>query len=221
MKKIFVLLLTIILFIPNVFATNARTLGELKKEKSSKPFLAILIFALLLGTCFGLPYIKEYLNTENNSVTDFYRKYIRKYFEKDTTNIPNTPSDNQTTEPVINKYTCTIETTTTYNEKIEYTYIFTDNKLTSINEVKTSSKTTDETINTQIKTTYQTLSDQIKKLTNCTSTLNETDTSIELTNILDLNNADLSLVNNENYFNNQTDAETIKLNLTNKGYTCS
>ena len=196
-------------------------LGELKKEKSSKPFLAIIIFALLLGTCFGLPYIKEYLNTENNSVTDFYRKYIKKYFEKDTTNIPNTPSDNQTTEPVINKYTCTIETPTTYNEKIEYTYIFTDNKLTSINEVKTSSKTTDETINTQIKTTYQTLSDQIKKLTNCTSTLNETDTSIELTNILDLNNADLSLVNNENYFNNQTDAETIKLNLTNKGYTCS
>lgn len=196
-------------------------LGELKKEKSSKPFLAIIIFSLLLGTCFGLPYIKEYLNTENNSVTDFYRKYIRKYFEKDTTNIPNTPSNNQTTEPVINKYTCTIETTTTYNEKIEYTYIFTDNKLTSINEVKTSSKTTDETINTQIKTTYQNLSDQIKNLTNCTSTLNETDTSIELTNILDLNNADLSLVNNENYFNNQTDAETIKLNLTNKGYTCS
>ena len=196
-------------------------LGELKKEKSSKPFLAIIIFTLLLGTCFGLPYIKEYLNTENNSVTDFYRKYIKKYFEKDTTNIPNTPSDNQTTEPVINKYTCTIETTTTYNEKIEYTYIFTDNKLTSINEVKTSSKTTDETINTQIKTTYQNLSDQIKNLTNCTSTLNETDTSIELTNILDLNNADLSLVNNENYFNNQTDAETIKLNLTNKGYTCS
>lgn len=196
-------------------------LGELKKEKSSKPFLAIIIFALLLGTCFGLPYIKEYLNTENNSVTDFYRKYIKKYFEKDTTNTPNTPSDNQTTEPVINKYTCTIETTTTYNEKIEYTYIFTDNKLTSINEVKTSSKTTDETINTQIKTTYQNLSDQIKNLTNCTSTLNETDTSIELTNILDLNNANLSLVNNENYFNNQTDAETIKLNLTNKGYTCS
>lgn len=196
-------------------------LGELKKEKSSKPFLAMIIFALLLGTCFGLPYIKEYLNTENNSVTDFYRKYVKKYFEKDTTNTPNTPTDNQTTEPVINKYTCTIETTTTYNEKIEYTYIFTDNKLTSINEVKTSLKTTDETINTQIKTTYQTLSDQIKNLTNCTSTLNETDTSIELTNILDLNNADLSLVNNENYFNNQTDAETIKSNLTNKGYTCS
>lgn len=196
-------------------------LGELKKEKSSKPFLAIIIFALLLGTCFGLPYIKDYLNTENNSVTDFYRKYIKKYFEKDPTNTTNTPSDNQTTEPVINKYTCTIETTTTYNEKIEYTYIFSDNKLTSINEVKTSSKTTDETINTQIKTTYQTLSDQIKNLTNCTSTLNETDTSIELTNTIDLNNADLSLVNNENYFNNQTNYETIKSNLTNKGYTCS
>ena len=35
MKKIIVLLLTIILFIPNVFATNARTLGELKKELAS------------------------------------------------------------------------------------------------------------------------------------------------------------------------------------------
>ena len=32
MRKIIVLLLTIILFIPNVFATNARTLGELKSE---------------------------------------------------------------------------------------------------------------------------------------------------------------------------------------------
>lgn len=196
-------------------------LGELKKEKSSKPLLAIIIFALLLGTCFGLPYIKKYLNTENNGVTEFYQKYIKKYFEKDTNNTPDTSNDNQTTEPVISKYTCTITTTTTYSEKIEYTYTFTDNKLTSINEVKTSSKTTDETNNTQIKTTYQTLSDQIKNLTNCTSTLNETDTSIELTNTLDLNNVDLSLVNNENYFNNQTDAETIKSKLTNKGYTCS
>lgn len=35
MKKFVVLLLTIILFIPNVFATNARTLGELKKELAS------------------------------------------------------------------------------------------------------------------------------------------------------------------------------------------
>ena len=160
---------------------------------------------IAIGTCeYTLDYNPDILKLTNGNVA-----------------VLDYTSDNQTTEPVINKYTCTIETTTTYNEKIEYTYIFTDNKLTSINEVKTSSKTTDETINTQIKTTYQTLSDQIKNLTNCTSTLNETDTSIELTNILDLNNADLSLVNNENYFNNQTDAETIKLNLTNKGYTCS
>lgn len=48
-------------------------LGELKKEKSSKPIFVILCFALLLGTCFGLPYIKNYLNTEDNSFTRFYR----------------------------------------------------------------------------------------------------------------------------------------------------
>ena len=34
------------------------TLGILKKEKSSKPAFVLICFMLLLGTCFGLPYIK-------------------------------------------------------------------------------------------------------------------------------------------------------------------
>ena len=42
------------------------TLGILKKEKSSKPAFVLICFMLLLGTCFGLPYIKDYINNNNN-----------------------------------------------------------------------------------------------------------------------------------------------------------
>jgi hypothetical protein len=51
-------------------------LGELKKDKSSKPIFVFIIFALLIGTCFGLPYIKNYVNNNDNSFTRFYRTYL-------------------------------------------------------------------------------------------------------------------------------------------------
>ena len=194
-------------------------LGVLKKEKSSKPFLAIIIFALLLGTCFGLPYIKEYLNTENNSITEFYQKYIKQYFEKDSD--PNDINNNENNTPITNKYTCSIETKESYQEKIEYTYTFTDNNLTQINETKVFTINTNQNINDQIKTSYQTLSDQIKNLPNTTTTMNETSTTIELINTIDLTKTDITSLNNENYFNNQSSYEAIKTTLTNKGYTCS
>lgn len=67
-------------------------LGTLKKEKSSRPIFVVICFLLLLGTCFGLPYIKDYLSTEDNFIARLYRTY----FEKDNggTTIDNTPSDN-------------------------------------------------------------------------------------------------------------------------------
>jgi hypothetical protein len=54
-------------------------LGTLKKEKASKPAVVILCFILILGTCFGLPYIKDYLSKEDNPITEFYKKYFGKY----------------------------------------------------------------------------------------------------------------------------------------------
>lgn len=39
-------------------------LGELKKEKSSKPLFVAIVFILVLGTCFGLPYLEKYFNKE-------------------------------------------------------------------------------------------------------------------------------------------------------------
>ena len=58
-------------------------LGQLKKEKSSKPIFVLLVFALLIGTCFGLPSIKKYLATNENDLTRFYHTYIGKYFDDD------------------------------------------------------------------------------------------------------------------------------------------
>ena len=43
-------------------------LGELKKEKSSKPVFAIIVFILILGVCFGLPYIENYISEDFNLV---------------------------------------------------------------------------------------------------------------------------------------------------------
>lgn len=51
-------------------------LGTLKKEKSSKPVFVIFVFILLIGTCVGLPYIKDYLLREDNEITRFYYSYI-------------------------------------------------------------------------------------------------------------------------------------------------
>lgn len=190
-------------------------LGELKKEKSSKPILAIIIFALLLGTCFGLPYIKDYLNTENNKVTELYQT-IKNYFNKDNT--VSKPNQEEKKESVITTLLCKNQVVNNYTENLEYTYTFTDNKLTKVTETKTVTKTQDETLNNQIKNSYQALSDKINKLTKSTSTLNDTETSIEIINQID--QTDLISLNNANYFSASNTYEEIKTDLTTKGYTC-
>lgn len=48
----------------NLNSNDAIVLGELKKEKSSKPLFVIIVFLLVLGTCFGLPYLEKYFNGE-------------------------------------------------------------------------------------------------------------------------------------------------------------
>ncbi len=58
-------------------------LGELKKEKSSKPFFAFFIFALVLTTCFGLPYIQDYLANGEGPIVDYYNKLIGKEVSSD------------------------------------------------------------------------------------------------------------------------------------------
>lgn len=79
-------------------------LGNLKKDKSSKPILVIIIFALLLSTCFGLPYIKDYINNNDNEFTRFYKSHFGSITDDTTT-------DTSVTTTKANIYTTLNKTT--------------------------------------------------------------------------------------------------------------
>ena len=66
----------------NLNANEPMILGELKKEKSSKPLFVFIVFALVLGTCFGLPYLEKYLNKEEEGY------YFNENFTTTTTTTP-------------------------------------------------------------------------------------------------------------------------------------
>lgn len=72
------------------------TLGILKKEKSSKPAFVMISFMLLLGTCFGLPYIKDYINNNNNSFSVWVREVLNGFTGDDEpTPSPDTPTEDK------------------------------------------------------------------------------------------------------------------------------
>ena len=76
-------------------------LGELKKEKSSKPFFAFLVFALVLSICFALPYIVDYINNENTTITETIKNLINTYITKEddeAKTIDNNSSNHSTEE---------------------------------------------------------------------------------------------------------------------------
>ncbi len=41
-------------------------LGTLRKEKSSKPVFVFIVFTIILGVCFGLPYLEDYFGNPNS-----------------------------------------------------------------------------------------------------------------------------------------------------------
>ena len=72
------------------------TLGLLKKEKSSKPAFVLICFMRLLGTCFGLPYIKEYINNNNNSFSIWVRELLNNFTsDNEPAPSPIAPSDDK------------------------------------------------------------------------------------------------------------------------------
>lgn len=72
------------------------TLGILKKEKSSKPAFVLICFMLLLGTCFGLPYIKDYINNNNNSFSIWVRGLLNNFTsDNEPAPSPIAPSDDK------------------------------------------------------------------------------------------------------------------------------
>lgn len=72
------------------------TLGVLKKEKSSKPVFVIFCFILLLGTCFGLPYIKDYINNNNDSFSVLVRQILNSFTQdEEPAPEPETPTEDR------------------------------------------------------------------------------------------------------------------------------
>ena len=72
------------------------TLGILKQEKSSKPAFVLICFMLLLGTCFGLPYIKDYINNNNNSFSIWVRGILNNFTsDNEPAPSPVAPSDDK------------------------------------------------------------------------------------------------------------------------------
>lgn len=72
------------------------TLGVLKKEKSSKPVFVMICFMLLLGTCFGLPYIKDYITNNNDSFSVLVKQLLDKFTsDEEPTPEPDVPSDDR------------------------------------------------------------------------------------------------------------------------------
>ncbi len=72
-------------------------LGELKKEKSSKPLFVLFGFALLIGTIFYLPDIQRYLYYGEGVIPNFYRSIA---------------GEEEIDDMIINKPTTTTTTTT-------------------------------------------------------------------------------------------------------------
>ena len=61
-------------------------LGELKKEKSSKPIFVLVVFVLILGTLFGLPYLQDNLS----DTTNFLGRLFNQFFGEEEVRDPET-----------------------------------------------------------------------------------------------------------------------------------
>ena len=115
-------------------------LGELKKEKSSKPLFVIIVFILIIGVCIYLPSIQDYLVHGNGKVPEFYRSLVKA--EESEEDLPINPKTTTTTttaiiddnltlikaDTVLNVDNIYLEKITLKNKTISY-------KITSRNEI--------------------------------------------------------------------------------------
>lgn len=202
-------------------------LGELKKEKSSKPIFVFIVFALIIAVAFGLPYIKDYFATSNSGIAKFYNTYIGKYFlDEEPTSITN----NVTTTKKITTTTKTVEDSsfsgmlTCEIDNNKYIYYFNKNNLYMIYHELFYNYTNDIDLYMLNLTKSQKKTELINTFENSNSKTEETNSGFKFIATLDLNNLkieDLSEYNDENYFNLNTNYNTISNNLKSKGYTCS
>lgn len=183
-------------------------LGTLKKEKSSKPFLVLFIFILLIGTCLAFPYIKAYLGDDFN-LDDLLNRN-----NTTTTKPVTTTTSTTTTSEVINN---TILTCKYRNYSYEYTFDK-DNKLIKIfNSYSFNSE--DKTVYEDTLNTYISRSKDINNMGGNSKVINdEENNTFVFENIID-KEIDLSSID-VNYFVLSSNYNDVLNQLSGKGFDC-
>ena len=187
---------------------NVIVLGTLKKEKSSKPFLVLFIFILLIGTCLAFPYIKAYLGDDFN-LDDLLNRN-----NTTTTNPVTTTTSTTTTSEVINN---TILTCKYRNYSYEYTFDK-DNKLIKIfNSYSFNSE--DKTVYEDTLNTYISRSKDINNMGGNSKVINDDENNtFVFENIID-KEIDLSSID-VNYFVLSSNYNDVLNQLSGKGFDC-
>lgn len=183
-------------------------LGTLKKEKSSKPFLVLFIFILLIGTCLAFPYIKAYLGDDFN-LDDLLNRN-----NTTTTKPVTTTTSTTTTFEVINN---TILTCKYRNYNYEYTFDK-DNKLIKIfNSYSFNSE--DKTVYEDTLNTYISRSKDINNMGGNSKVINDDENNtFVFENIID-KEIDLSSID-VNYFVLSSNYNDVLNQLSGKGFDC-
>lgn len=183
-------------------------LGTLKKEKSSKPFLVLFIFILLIGTCLAFPYIKAYLGDDFN-LDDLLNRN-----NTTTTKPVTTTTSTTTTSEVINN---TILTCKYRNYNYEYTFDK-DNKLIKIfNSYSFNSE--DKTVYEDTLNTYISRSKDINNMGGNSKVINDDENNtFVFENIID-KEIDLSSID-VNYFVLSSNYNDVLNQLNGKGFDC-
>lgn len=183
-------------------------LGTLKKEKSSKPFLVLFIFLLLIGTCLAFPYIKAYLGDDFN-LDDLLNRN-----NTTTTKPVTTTTSTTTTSEVINN---TILTCKYRNYSYEYTFDK-DNKLIKIfNSYSFNSE--DKTVYEDTLNTYISRSKDINNMGGNSKVINDDENNtFVFENIID-KEIDLSSID-VNYFVLSSNYNDVLNQLSGKGFDC-
>lgn len=187
---------------------NVIVLGTLKKEKSSKPFLVLFIFILLIGTCLAFPYIKAYLGDDFN-LDDLLNRN-----NTNTTKPVTTTTSTTTTSEVINN---TILTCKYRNYSYEYTFDK-DNKLIKIfNSYSFNSE--DKTVYEDTLNTYISRSKDINNMGGNSKLINDDENNtFVFENIID-KEIDLSSID-VNYFVLSSNYNDVLNQLSGKGFDC-
>ena len=187
---------------------NVIVLGTLKKEKSSKPFLVLFIFIILIGTCLAFPYIKAYLGDDFN-LDDLLNRN-----NTTTTKPVTTTTSTTTTTEVINN---TILTCKYRNYSYEYTFDK-DNKLIKIfNSYSFNSE--DKTVYEDTLNTYISRSKDINNMGGNSKVINDDDNNtFVFENIID-KEINLSSID-VNYFVLSSNYNDVLNQLSGKGFDC-